>query len=67
MNCKEKCSKCMSAIADEVTFWIEVFAEYLGWTKSDYHWVFEQHEEDLREHARQNEIKRRRAKYYKEN
>lgn len=67
MDCKQKCQKLFGACYDEASFWLDVMAEYLGWTKSPYHWVFEQHEDDMKEKARQMEIKRRRAKYNKEN
>lgn len=49
----------------EVTFWVEVLAEYLGWDRSPFHWVFEQHEQDLAEAAHQSEIKRKQAKFFK--
>ena len=53
------------AIWEEVTFWVEVFADYLGWDKSPYHWVFEQYENDLKYEQHQEEIRIKRAKYYK--
>ena len=52
-------------IWEEITFWVEVFAEYLGWDRSPYHWVFEQYENDLQNEQHQEDIRIRQAKYFK--
>jgi hypothetical protein len=66
-KCKEKLIVVGKAVWAEVTFWVEVFAAYWGWDRSPYHWVFEQHERDLEEAARQAAIDKKRAKYFKTN
>ena len=63
-----KCDKLKiigKAIWEEITFWVEVLADYLEWDKGPFDWVFEQHERDVAEMKRQEEIKTKQEKYYK--
>lgn len=64
MGC-DKMKVCAKAIWEEVTFWVEVFADFLGWDRSPYHWVFEQYERDVEEAHRQADIRKKQAKYFK--
>jgi hypothetical protein len=63
-----KCAKLIKiskAVWEEITFWVEVMAEYLGWDRSPYHWVFEQYESDMKHQQRQEEIKKKQLEHFK--
>jgi hypothetical protein len=64
-RCCDKLKSIGKPVWEEVTFWVEVFAEYCGWDRSPYHWVFEQYERDLEDAKHSADIERKRAKYLK--
>jgi len=61
----ERVYQCSEKVWDEVTFWVEVIGEFLGWNKSPYQWILDQHENDIREAQREYQIKQRRLMYTK--